>query len=1018
MAGASVLAAAAAAITATPAVAQDSEDDTIVVTGTRIRQPNLDGPVPVQTLSADVLDLSGSNNAYDVLRELPVSGIPGISSTNSVFSTQFAGINTVDLRNLGENRNLVLMNGRRFVGGVAGTNIVDFNMIPAELIDRVDVITGGASAVYGSDALAGVINVITRTDFEGVIVNLRGGITEREDFENFGASLTMGSNFADGRGNAVFNATWSVENGVYARHREDQGMGTDCFATGGPPGANVAGQFCPSFSSFPENTRFLVPNGPVSPVSRIYFPETDTAVPYVNSRDGFNRSAFRNLAVPLERFSFQTFVNYDVSPTMNVFVEAIYGRTESDSDQEPFPTGTTDYFATEAFCDTPTSDSDGDGNFTECFNGVSLANPLIPQALIDEFYARPGNAGRSLEESRIGFARRLVEVGPRGANAERETFRFLTGVRGDLNPDVRFEIALNYARTSDTQVGEGQIIAQNVRYALDVIDLDGNPATTDDIVCRDEAARAEGCVPLDIFNGAGSITPDMIEWIDGPSLRQAFNEQTYAIAFLEGEFGTGFFPADVAWVLGAESRNERARDVTDALTRTGQNAGNIADVTSGAFQVGEVFGELQVPLLRDISFAEDLTLNLSARSSIYERAGSEIDTQAYAASLEYEPIDGFRFRAQGARAVRAPNVGELFGPPGETFALVNDPCAGLTLSAGTPAFYNLRVDVANPANVPASGIDASTIGSDLAVNCYADPLIQQRVDLTGGLVLTQPEVQGVGGFVGGGSVDLFEETADTLTIGFVFQSPFDNPWLRNLTISADYYTIEIVDAIGSLGRQTSANLCYNADSFNPGSAFCANVVRFDSGPSIGAIDQVNSNLQNLGEINTEGVDYQAAWSLNFEDAGLLQGTFLRGGTVELTMNYSYLSDYSRIAFEGNPREDFTDTIGVPRDKGTIRFRYRQGPITWAWNAAYIGEVDIFGGNSGYNIPTTWFHSTQVRVNVTPDHEVFFGINNVFDEYEQVGGTNGDFGQTVGWTTFPDIYDGLGRRFSAGTRLRF
>lgn len=1009
------------AAVAPPAFAQDADtdevEDTIVVTGSRIRQANLDSPVPVQSLSAQVLELSGSNNAQDVLRELPVSGIPGISSTNSNFAVSQGGINTVDLRNLGEDRNLLLLNSRRFVGGVPASNIVDFNMIPLELIDRVEVITGGASAVYGSDALAGVINVITKSDFEGVVVNLRGGISDRNDAENYNASITMGSNFADDRGNAVFNASWGTDGGIYARHRGDQGMNIDCFATG----ASVSEQFCPAFSSFSANTRLIVPDGPVSPVNRVLV--GGAVVPFSTPVHGFNRAAFRNLSVPLERFSFQTFIDYELTPWADVFVEAIYGRTETSNSIEPFAMQNSDIFPTDPFCDTPTSDSDGDGNFTECFNGVKLSNPLIPQAIRDAVLARPGNAGRTVDEAIVGFARRLVEVGSRGGDAERETFRFLTGVRGDINPDVHFEVALNYARTSDAQSGAGQVNAPNVRAALDAIDLDGDPLTTDDIVCRDAAARAEGCVPLDIFTGAGSITPEMLAWIDAIILRQAVNEQAYAIAFLEGDFETGLLPGGVGWVLGAEHRSEAATDVTDALTRTGQNGGNIAPPTGGNFQVSEVFGELQIPILQDQPFARDLGLNLSARRSTYERAGNELDTEAYAASLEWAPVDALRFRTQWARAVRAPNVGELFGPPGETFAVVDDPCTGLTLSAGTPAFFNLRENVADPSLVFASGIDVSTVGAQDALNCYADPLVKARVDATGGLVLTQSEVQGVGGFVGGGSLDLFEESADTLTYGFVLRSPFDNPWLSGLTFSADYYKIEIVDGIGSLGRQNSLDRCYGAGTigFDAASAFCTNVRRFALGPSIGAVDAVDSNLQNLSTIETDGVDYQAAWSLNFEDAGLLQGTWFGTGEISVDANYTHLANYSEEAFAGNGVQNFTDEVGYPRDKGTVRFVYRQGPVTLAWNSAYIGEVDVLGSTPDagfYFIPSTWFHSAQLRFNVNEMHEVYLGVNNVFDEYVFVGGTNQDFGQPAGWTTFPDIYDGTGRRYAIGTRLRF
>lgn len=992
--------------------AVEEEEETIVVTGTRIRQANLASPVAVHTLSSDAIELSGNNNAQDMLRELPVSGIPGFTSQNSGFSVAQAGINSVDLRNLGESRNLVLLNGRRFIGGVPSSNIVDFNMIPAELIERVEVITGGASAVYGSDAVAGVINVITKSDFDGLVISMRGGVSDRGDHENYGASITMGSDFADGRGNAVLNASWGIENGVMARDRGDQGMAIDCFATG----ANVADQSCPAFSSFSANTRLRLPQSPTSVVSRTLV--GGVVVPFSTPVHGFNRQAYRVLSVPTERFSFQTLMDYEISPSMEVFVEAIYGRTSTDADIEPFAMATDDIFPSEVFCDGPGSDSDGDGNITECFYGAPLSNPLIPAPVVAAALALPGNAGRTINDVTVGFARRLVEVGARGASADRQTFRFLTGLRGDLNEDVRYEVALNYARTTDDQYGAGQVNTSNVREALDAIDLDGNPLTTDDIVCRNETARALGCVPLDIFNGAGSITPEMLAWIDAPRLEQSVNEQTYVTAFLEGAFDVGFLPDSVGWVLGAEHRAESSANVTDALSRTGQNAANITPPTFGNFQVSEIFGELSIPLLRDLPMARDVSLNLAARQSSYARADSELDTMAYSASLEWEPVEGLRFRTQYARAVRAPNVGDLFGPPGETFAPLDDPCAGVTLHLGTPAFFTVRADPANPANVPASGVDLSTVGAQDAINCYADPLVQARVDATGGLIITQQEDQGVGGFINGGSTDLLEETADTTTYGFVWQSQFDNPWLANLVVSVDYYDIEIIDGISSLSRQTSADSCYSADvTYDPGSPFCQNVRRFSFGPSIGALEGVDGNLQNLATIETSGIDYQASWGLRFEDAGIMQGTFLSGGAVDLTLNYSHLDNYSSVPFLGASDIISTDTVGAPAEKGTARFTYRQGPLTWAWNAAYIGEVDIFG-DSGYEIPTQWFHSTTVRWNITDMHEVFFSVNNVFDDYVFVGGTSGDFDQPVGWTTFSDIYDGLGRRYSVGTRLRF
>ena len=249
------------ATTATTTFAESEiQLEEVVVTGTRLAQPNLTGPVNVNVLDRETIDISGAINISELIREVPASGVSTWTSTNSNFLVQTSGVNSVELRNLTEARTLVLVNGRRFVSGVRSTQTVDLNTIPTAFIERVDVVTGGASAVYGSDALAGVVNIILKDDFEGVEFSAQSGISDEDDDETHKVSLTFGSDFAQGRGNAMVNFTWEKERGVYARNRkgmEEDALNTAVFVTGDP--ADWADQLVPTYSSFSEKGRIIIP---------------------------------------------------------------------------------------------------------------------------------------------------------------------------------------------------------------------------------------------------------------------------------------------------------------------------------------------------------------------------------------------------------------------------------------------------------------------------------------------------------------------------------------------------------------------------------------------------------------------------------------------------------------------------------------------------------------------------------------------------------------------------------------
>lgn len=1009
--------------TSAPAAESDTAFEAIQVTGTRIRQANLLSSVPMQTVDSFQMELTGEINAGDIVRNMPVAGVSAITPTNSNFSVSQAGITTVDLRNLGEDRTLVLVNGRRFVAGVPGSQIVDFNSIPTDFIERIDVITGGASAVYGSDALAGVINIVLKKGYEGATLSGQTGQTfDQGDDVNHSLRLTAGSGFGEGRGHALFNASWSEAQGVFARDREL--TQTDCFnlAFVTDNGADFQDCFTPTFSSFPPNTRIIIPNGAnatggIITANRVIDPTTGNVRAFSSVADGFNRQSIRALSIPLERSLMSSVLSYEFSRGANLFFEGTYAQTKSTSELEPFPLSSQDVFGGQL---PNCRDTDGSGGLDTCdlTSGVPLSSGVVPQVLRNAVLA--ANPELTNNTAVVGFARRLSEVGNRGNTAIRETSRLVMGLDGDLLPetgggffsDLRYEVSYNHATMTDNQVSGGQLNAPNLRESFNTT-VD---PVTGEVICANPVARDEGCSPTFIF-GRNTIGPDALGYIIAPVLRTVEIEQNIINGFYSGRFGQLPNGGAVGFSLGAEQRRESSRDIPDALTQTGQNAGNQIAPQVGSFDVNEVFAEVDLPFLQGQPFADYLSVKGAVRLSEYSTVGS---TTAYSLGAEWAMNPWARFRGQYARAVRAPNIGELFSTGGETFATVNDPCAGVTTTgAGEPAFFNTRQDINNPNNVLNSGIDASSINSFDARNCMADPAIADRVAATGGLALTQPEIQGVGGFVGASPPPgtLTEETADSYTVGTVFTPHSGNRWVDAFSFSVDYYTITIDDAIAGVGRQLSLDECYSDSrlTFSPSNPFCLNVNRFQGGVQVGALDQVNGSLLNIAELKTAGIDFQFSYGLPLAD--VIPATDL--GKVLFSVAYTRLLEHENIVFG-----QFTDDrgkVGFSDNKALINLLYTLGPATFNWETTMIGaaDVDVFAvDDRAGKLPTTYFHDAQFRYALPAGMPgaVVVGVDNVFDEFVPVGGTNGDAGQAVGHRTYSDVYEPFGRAWYTGLRF--
>lgn len=997
------LAAAMPALAQTAPTTQNPADattvDEIVVTGSRIARPNQDSPVPVSVITAQHIEATGQMNTGDILRTLPEAGVSTFTPTSTTFATANNGVTTVDLRNLGENRTLVLVNGRRHVAGVVGSQIVDFNTIPTDFIDRVDVVTGAASAVYGSDALAGVINIITQKDFEGLELSAQGGITERNDNENYKIGLKFGSNFADDRGNFVGSLGWRKTGSVYGRDRCDRGMCVDAAVT------SARDQVPGVFSSYIPRGTALIPRLGLGNLTRVV-DDAGAVVPYTNADFGYNRSAERQLYVPEEQIRFNGQLTYNINDNHRFFSEMSIFQARTSSEIEGNPVGSDaiyrNAFGIGQFPDCRDFDGDGDN---ECRYGVPITSAVVPTALADAVRAQnPGVADSDLV---VGFRRRINDVGNRGNDSERSMARLVAGFEGDITPNLSYEFSLNYGRSDYDQRTNGDVITGRFRDALDAVVIAG------ETVCRDSSARAQGCRPIYVFQ-EGGISQEAVDYFKASTGLDAFQEQYILNGYLSGTLPNVSPAGDIGFVIGAEYREEEARSTPDPLTQKGLATGNLTPETRGAFDVREAFAELRVPLLADMAFAQSLDLNLAARVSDYSTVGS---TTAWAASVEYQPVEWLKLRSQYAVAVRAPNINELFNAGSQTFPQVNDPCEGVTLSNGQAAFFNIRSNIADPDVVLNSGVNASTIGNAVAQACMQDPSVVARVARDGGFALTQPEKQGTTGF-NIGNRDLTPETSKTFTAGFLF-NPRWNDWWSRLSISVDYYDITIDDGVGTYGRQTSLNRCYeNTASYVPTSPFCGGIQRFTSGASVGAINQVDIRNLNLAAIKVEGLDLKASYSLGLNDVFSAPSTDL--GSLSASLTYSHLLDFGSTAFPGAEPQTFAGTVGSPENEAVLNLLYARGPLQATVGIQYVGEADTgeFDEEWKSALPSMTFVNAQVRYELNERIDVYAGVDNIFDEYMFIAGTNGDNGQATGWTTFPDVYDGLGRRFYGGFRFSF
>jgi iron complex outermembrane recepter protein len=965
--------------TAMPLLAQSGER--VEITGSRIRSIAAESPSPVQIIGSAEIEASGAVNLQELLLKNPTFGTPAISRTNSNFSTASAGVATVDLRNLGTARTLVLVNGRRFVSGVPGSSAVDFNSIPTDFIERIEILTGGASSTYGSDAVAGVVNVILKRGFTGLSLDASIGQSAEGDDDKRKFSITFGSNSENGRGNVMGHLAYSKQGAVFSRDRERSAVdqaSTGAFVTG--DGDQFFEVTRPFFSSFTPQGRifYSIPNPafdpglPVGPSNQRLlarngtFQPDGTFGPYVGSRDGFNRSAFRTIAIPTERFLFAGKGEYNLTDNATTWFEGTYASTQTKTDLEPFPldsSGSTGIYPASA------------GRIPVDFmvGGVLLTNPTVPSAVLSLLTDRDGDGARD-----YNFTRRLSEVGNRGNVADRDTFRIATGVKGTIANAWDYDAYIAYGATKESQVGGGQVNVLNFRNALeaipDVDDVNGNGSTTD-AICRDAQARAQGCVPISIF-GLGAISPAAAKYIDAPSLLATFTSQRLFGGTISGQpLRLPAGPLGVA--VGAEHREEFSRSEFDSLQQAGLNAGNAIPRTEGKFSVTEYFAEARVPLLKDLPGIKALALNAAVRSGDYSTVGS---TVSWNAGLEWSPVSDVKVRVTSSVSTRAPNINELFSPPSQTFPTgLSDPCDGVTATSTEPQ----------------------------AARCRAEPGVAANIAANGAFTLVQADLQGISGF-DRGNPDLLDEKGKSLTVGLTFTPRAIN----GLALTVDYFRIEIDDAIVSTPRQFILNQCYAGGN----EALCGFITRRveqEGASSPGSLDLIDSAVTNSGGLYTEGVDLTVSYA-----------TTLGPGRFAGRLAYTNVIKGYTVPLPGSDQDPFAGEVGASKHKASLSLSYNVGPFGIASQTTYIGKASLdntfladYGYEAGaYGVGAKVYNDFQFTYTYKKA-QFYLGIDNAFDTKPPMLIT-GLPGNVTGAETDASTYDAIGRRYYLGVRMAF
>ena len=946
------------------AAAQVAADETaaeapteIIVTGSRLQRTDLTAPSPITVVGQEDVQLSGNLTLEKTMNEFPqlASG-----NTSTVNNGGGAGVLTANLRGLGETRTLTLVNGRRFIPANSNGS-VDLTSIPDALIKRVEVITGGASAVYGSDAIAGAVNFILDDSFEGLQMSAQAGISDRGDAASKKIDITFGADLGGGRGNVAISGAWAKQDPITQADRP----------FGRVPLAEINGALVYSGSGNIPGTRVplsqaqrnalvgvnMTPSGPCTSITGIRFGAGGTPLPYCQPEDTYNYAPFNLLQRPLERINFSALAHYDVTDHITAYAEAFFVNARNNSKLAP---------------DSFTPVTPGAASSTLLVPNYATSASLSP-AVRDFFINNRAlfDADGDGTAAVVGGGRRADELGTRDSFFERQSYAITTGLRGDFDigkQTWRWDAFYQYLRNRTDTRAEGVINQTRLSLGLDSI-VNGSGQ----VVCR---SGVPGCVPVSIF-GLGSITPEAGAYLTPTRASNDIFERQVAGASLSGTLFD--LPAGpVAVAVGVEYRKDSYQSTPSAMDLNKEYGAASNNALSGSFDVKEIFGELRIPILSDTPFFDTLAIEGAARYSDYSTVGGVF---TWKAGGEWAPVSWVRIRGAYNSAIRAPNINELFSAVGQGFTGGTDPCARPNLTGADPRSQQLR-DFCVAQGVPAGDIATFTQAT---------------------LGLTQET---------GGNPNLTEEKSKTYTIGAVISPPF----IPRLNITVDYFNVEVKGAIATINAQQTLNDCYTG--LNATSPTCLSVFRLPSGQ----IDYVRTNQNNIGALKVRGLDVQGDYTLPLPaalgDDATLRLTGVASWLFERsTQVLSTVAPQDCAGFYGAGCSTGTGGFIIPDFKLNLGAAYSSGPLSIRGQARMIGGLKVFPTVTTTNIktaPATWYFDLTSTFEINDNFTFFAGVDNLLDKMPPILGTTfvGDANVDV------SLYDTLGRRYFAGVRMKF
>ncbi|WOT03927.1 TonB-dependent receptor domain-containing protein [Shewanella youngdeokensis] len=895
----------AALIASTGVYAADQEEndiERIAVTGSKIKRIGELSATPITVISgADMMNM-GITNVADLMNQLPSAtvGISPETSNNTIFAN---GLNQTDLRGLGSNRTLVLVNGRRFVAGSNGDSAVDLNTIPTSMVSRIEVITGGASAVYGSDAIAGVVNIITRKDFEGVEFDASYTQPQQSGGEESQFSITAGGNYLDDKLSTIFNFTYAEQEEVRSTERDFLNSPVNTIynpdESDGAP-AKIAYYGRKPLSWINEAGVFEDGNGDrytfADDGSMKRFDDGEGLVegPGSNANycgpscDGYDPVDYGLVRTPLERMVFTLNTDYEINDEHKIFTEFTYVDYQSNGESSPV--------------------------FHSWGNWIEADNAFLP----DDTRQLMADTGIDY----FDLVRMDTEFGNRTYNQDRETMRILIGVEGMINDDWDYSFHAQRGQLDENTVWEGEIWYDRYEQAKDAVFAEDGS-----IVCRDVDAQAAGCVPLNLF-GENQASQAAIDWVGTSAGQTAKTIQTSAGLVVNGalfDVPAGFVSA----AFSADYRKEESETNPDQALIDGTIFGNTASPMKGEFDVTEFAAEFSIPLLSDIFLAHDMSVDLAYRWMDYSTAGSD---DAWKVGLNWAPIEDLRLRATRSKSVRAPNIGELFSPEGQTFESLTDVCDAINVELGAD--------------------------SNRKTNC-------QAAGLSAGWNPTENFYRGNTPGFNAGNTELKPETSNDYTIGAVYTPNY----VEGLSLTVDYWSFEIEDAINYIDANTAIKYCYDSASLD--NVYCS---RFTRDATTGDIISFVQSPVNSATFDVKGVDIEAQYDYPTDNFG----------DFNIHLIATYLEKW-----ETNPTgfaEDLQVDVGEytdPRWKAMFSLAWKYDALSLEARSNYrhsaVGDNDWKPENNNYNdIPSYTVWDFTGSYTFSESLSLRFGVKNAFD----------------------------------------